>query len=201
MKISLFPLNLVLFPGLPLRLHIFENRYKEMVGECREHNRGFGVVCAQPEGFAIIGCFAEIVRVLQEYSDGRLDILCRGAERFEIESLDNSRSFLQAEVDFFQDEDPGATRALRERCVALHFEAAELMDAGAPQLYLDFDRPISFQLASSAPCDLRLKQELLALRSDDERSERLLTFYEAMLPKLRRGVRATRVASSNGHLM
>lgn len=200
MKISLFPLNLVLFPGMPLRLQIFENRYKEMLGECREQNRGFGIVCAQPEGLAVIGCFAEIVRVLQEFSEGRRDILCCGAERFEIELLDNSRSFLQAEVDFFQDHDPQAARALRERCVALHFEAAELMNAEVPELNLDVDQPISFQLASLAPCDLSLKQELLTLRSDAERSERLLAFYEAMLPKLRRGVRATKVAS-NEHVM
>jgi len=201
MKISLFPLNLVLFPGTTLRLHIFENRYKEMIGECLAQHRDFGVVCAQREGLAVIGCAAEIVQVLQEYSDGRLDILCRGAERFEIELLDNSRTFLQAEVDFFQDEGAGAARALRERCAALYFEAAELMEAGAPDLHLDLDHPVSFQVASSAPCDLGFKQELLGLRSDAQRSERLLAFYQSMLPKLRRGVRASNAASGNGHVM
>jgi Lon protease-like protein len=201
MKIPLFPLGLVLFPGTALRLHIFESRYKEMIGECLAQSKAFGVVRAQPEGLAVIGCTAQIVRVLQEYPDGRLDILCRGADRFEIETLDNARSFLQAEVDFFEDEDQGAGRSLREKCAALHFEALELMESEGTTLCLDLNRPISFQLASAAPCDTGFKQELLGLRSDAERSERLLAFYHAMLPKLRRGVHATKVASGNGHVM
>lgn len=201
MKIPLFPLTLVLFPEAVLRLHIFEERYKKMIGECLQQSRGFGVVCAQQEGLAVIGCIANVDRVLHEYPDGRMDILCRGAERFEIESLDNSRSFLQAEVDFFQDEDGTAERSLREQCAALHIEAAELMETDASSLNLDLSRPISFQLASAAPCELGFKQELLGLRSDAERTQRLLAFYRAMLPKLRRGVRATKVASGNGHVM
>lgn len=195
MKISLFPLGLVLFPGAVLPLHIFEDRYKEMIGDCLAEQRGFGVVCARPEGLAVIGCMAKIVRVLHEYPDGRMDILCRGTERFEIELLDNSRCYLQAEVDLFQDEGCCAERRLREQCAALHFEAAELLEMDIPSPGLDLSRPISFQLASTAPCDLSFQQELLTLRSDAERSRRLLNFYEAMLPKLRRGVRATKVAS------
>lgn len=201
MKIPLFPLALVLFPDAVLRLHIFEERYKKMIGECLQQDRGFGVVCAQQEGLAVIGCIANIDRVLYAYPDGRMDILCRGADRFEIESLDNSRAFLQAEVDYFEDEDRIAERSMREQCAALHFEAAELMETEVPNLNLDLNRPISFQLASVSPCDLGFKQELLGLRSDAERTRRLLAFYRAMLPKLRRGVQAAKVASGNGHVM
>ena len=104
MKIPLFPLDVVLFPGTALPLHIFEGRYKEMIGECLAQKSAFGVVRAQREGLAVIGCTARIVRVLETYDDGRLDLLCQGSDRFEIENLDNSRSFLQAEVDFFGDE-------------------------------------------------------------------------------------------------
>ena len=104
MKIPLFPLEVVLFPEAALPLHIFEDRYKEMVSVCLAEKIGFGVVCAQREGLAVVGCTAEIVRILEQYPDGRLDILCQGANRFEIENLDNSRNYLQAEVDFFGDE-------------------------------------------------------------------------------------------------
>ena len=127
MKIPLFPLEVVLFPEAALPLHIFEDRYKEMVGVCLEEKIGFGVVCAQREGLAVVGCTAEIVRILERYPDGRMDILCQGAKRFEIENLDNTRSFLQAEVDFFGDDGLPATRAMREQCTALHFEVLELM--------------------------------------------------------------------------
>jgi Lon protease-like protein len=201
MKIPLFPLDVVLFPGGALPLHIFETRYKEMVGECLARKGAFGVVRAQREGLSVIGCTAEIVRVLERYNDGRLDILCQGAERFEIENLDNSRSFLQAEVDFFTDEGDPAERALREECTALHFEAIELIGSEGANTTFDLDQPVSFQVAAAAPSDLGLKQELLSLRSDAERTERLIDFYKMMLPKLRRGVQASKVSSGNGHVM
>src|SRR5215813_5003274 len=117
MKVPLFPLDVVLFPGMPLPLHIFEERYKEMISECIAEHTGFGVVRAQREGLAVIGCMASIARVLHTYSDGRLDILCDGGDRFEIEQLDNSRPFLQAEVDFFTDDGVASTRKSREECL------------------------------------------------------------------------------------
>src|SRR5271154_1661308 len=119
MKIPLFPLDVVLFPGAALPLHIFEGRYKEMVSCCMERKEPFGVVRAKSEGLAVIGCTAVIVTVLERYTDGRLDILCEGGERFEIEVLDNSRAYLQAEIDTFQDDGLEATRDEREQCVAL----------------------------------------------------------------------------------
>jgi Lon protease-like protein len=81
MKIPLFPLEVVLFPGAALPLHIFESRYKEMIGECLAGKSAFGVVRAQREGLAVIGCTAEIIRILEKYPDGRLDILCQGSQR------------------------------------------------------------------------------------------------------------------------
>jgi Lon protease-like protein len=202
MKIPLFPLEVVLFPEAALPLHIFEDRYKEMVSVCLTEKIGFGVVCAQREGLAIVGCTAEIVRILEKYPDGRMDILCQGAKRFEIENLDNSRSFLQAEVDFFADEGLPATRARREECTALHFEVLELMGGGdSAHRAFDLDEPVAFRLAWASPTDLAFRIELLALRSDAERTERLIAFYSAMLPKLRRGVQASATAGRNGHVM
>src|SRR6202789_2529360 len=110
MKIPLFPLEVVLFPEAALPLHIFEDRYKEMIGICLAEKIGFGVVCAQREGLAVVGCTAEIVRVLEEYPDGRMDILCQGAKRFEIENLDNSRAPRQAEARAVGDDGAPGTR-------------------------------------------------------------------------------------------
>jgi Lon protease-like protein len=201
MKIPLFPLEVVLFPEAALPLHIFEDRYKEMIGICLAQKIAFGVVCAQREGLAVVGCTAEIVRILETYADGRMDILCQGARRFEIENLDNSRTFLQAEVDFFQDEGLPATRAMREECTALHFEVLELTGGDQSHRAFDLDKPVAFNLAGSSPADLSFRIELLSLRSDAERTERLIAFYQAMLPKLRRGVQASATAGRNGHVM
>src|ERR1700735_4539819 len=145
MKIPLFPLEVVLFPEAALPLHIFEDRYKEMIGVCLAEKIAFGVVCAQREGLAVVGCTAEIVRILEKYPDGRMDILCQGARRFEIENLDNSRNFLQAEVDFFGDEGQSATRAMREQCAALHFEVLDLMGGEKALGLIDLDQPVAFR--------------------------------------------------------
>jgi Lon protease-like protein len=201
MKISLFPLDVVLFPGAVLPLHIFEERYKEMVGECVENKTTFGVVRAQQEGLAVIGCTAQIMRVTHRYDDGRLDILCRGDSRFEIEMLEDTRAFFEAEVTFFQDEGDAAPRALREECAALHIEALELAGIEMQTMQLSLDEPISFKLAASLPSDLGFKQQLLGLRSDAERTNRLRDFYQSVLPKLRMGAHATKAAGHNGHVM
>jgi Lon protease-like protein len=201
MKVPLFPLDVVLFPGTPLPLHIFEERYKEMIGECLSEKSGFGVVRAQREGLAVIGCMARIVRVLHEYEDGRLDILCDGGDRFEIEQLDNSRAFLQAEVDLFSDDGAESTREMREECLALHFEVLELAGVGHQPAHVNLDEPIAFQLAWALPADLGFKQQLLTIRSDTERTQVLCEFYKTMLPKLRVGAVATRVAANNGQVM
>jgi Lon protease-like protein len=201
MKIPLFPLDVVLFPGASLPLHIFEERYKEMIGVCLADESSFGVVRAQQDGLAVIGCTARILRVIHEYDDGRLDILCRGDTRFEIESLEESRSFLEAEVDFFEDDGAVASRRQRQECAALHFEALELAGVEVVTMHLSLDGPISFALASALPADLGFKQQLLAIRSDAERTERLRDFYEAVLPMLRESAQNTRPAGKNGNIM
>lgn len=202
MKIPLFPLDLVLLPGAALPLHIFEDRYKEMVGECFQHQGEFGVVRARREGLAVIGCTAKILSVMHRYPDGRLDILCRGERRFEIESLVEGRSFLEAEVDFLADQEPRSTRRDREQCAALHMEMMELSGGGDvdfPQL--DLNQPVAYVLASGIPEDLEFKQELLHLHSDRERTARLMEFYQLILPKLQRGSIDAKTAARNGFVM
>jgi len=78
--LPLFPLDLVLFPGASLPLHIFEPRYREMISECLDQKKSFGVVRAKEDGVAEIGCTAEIITVTQKYPDGRMDIVTEGAE-------------------------------------------------------------------------------------------------------------------------
>ena len=102
--LPLFPLDLVLFPGTPLPLHIFEPRYREMISECLDQKKSFGVVRAKEEGVAEIGCTAEIITVTQKYPDGRMDIVTEGRERFEVMQVNQERSFLQADVLYLQDE-------------------------------------------------------------------------------------------------
>lgn len=184
MRIPIFPLDAVLFPGAALPLHIFEERYREMIGECLKDNTAFGVVRAEGDKMAIIGCTARVVRVVERYPDGRMDILCEGVQRFEIEGLDESRSFLQADVDFFDDDGEDSTRGQREEIAALHFATLHLAGIETPAIHLDLNAPVSFQLADALPSDLGFKQQLLGSRSDADRTTRLRDFYNEVLPQL-----------------
>lgn len=200
MKIPLFPLDVVLFPGVPLQLHIFEERYREMFRDCMAAALEFGVVRAQTEGMVVVGCSASIGQILHHYPDGRFDVMCRGERRFEIEVLDESRSYLQAEVDWLADEGPQATRAEREACTALYFEVIELSNLDLPMPTLDLDRPIAYLLAATLPVDPDFQQQLLATRSDAARTRKLGEFYTALLARLRPGA-MNRKVSGNGHVM
>lgn len=185
MRIPLFPLDTVLFPGTALPLHIFESRYREMIGECLAAKTEFGVVRGEEQQMAVIGCTARIVRVVEQYEDGRMDILCEGSRRFEIDALDDSREFLQADVEFFEDNGAGSTRGDREECAALHFATLHLAGIEPPAMHLDLNAPVAFQLADALPSDLGFKQQLLVSRSDADRTLRLKDFYNEVLPRLR----------------
>src|ERR1051325_11969144 len=103
--LPLFPLQVVVFPRTRLPLHIFEERYKEMVGNAIRDESEFGMVLAKEDGIVNAGCTVVVEKVLQMYPDGRLDILTRGQRRFEIQRLEQEKAYLQAEVEFFDDEE------------------------------------------------------------------------------------------------
>ena len=215
--LPLFPLDVVLFPGTPLPLHIFEPRYKELISECLEEKTRFGIVRAkaqqedenaeeesseaegdqQEQALADVGCSAEIVAVTKNYPDGRMDIVAEGRERFEVLDIDEQRSFLRGEVLFFDDE-PGNTASEDiARAVKLHGEILAI--AGAKQSLPEELKQISFHLAGSLPLDLDFKQALLEMRSESKRIEAVITAFEAILPKLRRTVQLRQRAGGNGH--
>jgi Lon protease-like protein len=197
--IPLFPLDLVLFPGTPLPLHIFEPRYKEMIAECMAQNREFGVVRAVEQGLAEVGCTAEIVTVVKEYPDGRLDLVTEGRQRFELLAVNEERSFLQAEVLIIDDEPGTPSQEDTARAIQLHSELLAL--AGARQDLAAADpAQLSFYLAASLPLDLDFKQKLLSLRTESERLSLLINYLETLIPNLHRAARAREKAGGNGHV-
>ena len=196
--LPLFPLDLVLLPGIPLPLHIFEPRYKEMIRECIAGGAPFGVIRAVEEGIVEIGCTADILTVTKEYPDGRLDLICEGRRRFEVLEVNQDRSFLQAEVLIVPDEPGGAEADDRAKAVQLHLEILSL--AGAVQdLSAADENQLSFYLAGSLPLDLDFKQKLLVMRSEGERIRAVAAYLEGILPKLRHAARARKSAGGNGH--
>lgn len=196
--LPLFPLDVVLFPGTTLPLHIFEPRYKEMIGECLTNKAPFGVVRAVEPGIAEMGCTADITEVTKTYSDGRLDIVTHGQQRFEVLQLDHERSFLRGEILIVPDEPGDADQREKERAVTVHKEILALAGTTARASFPEHS--LSFQLAGSLPLELDFKQKLLSILSERERIHELAAYLENILPGLRRAARAREKAGGNGYV-
>jgi len=197
--LPLFPLHVVLFPGAELPLHIFEDRYKEMIGEAVRDRLEFGVVLASEKGLVNTGCTATVERVLKQYPDGRMDILTLGRRRFEILLLNNERPFLRGAVEFFDDEkaDP-APPEIHKLALDGYNEMQVLASEQPLPAEESADVRLSFRLAQPIP-DLGLRQLLLVTRSEAERMRRLAEFFPDYLVRQRRVQHVKNIAPRNGH--
>ena len=198
-RIPLFPLEVVLFPGSLLPLHIFEPRYKLMIRNCRQKQISFGVVLVKNEGIATAGCTAEIVEVVKEYPDGKLDILTMGRQAFQILEVFEEQEYAEANVQYLEDE-PFAERPASPSLVKLYEQCHELAfgrapDAPDPDSYDSF----AFHVADELPLDLSYKQSLLELRNEIDRRRSLESTLEKWVVELEGIARARRTAGGNGH--
>jgi len=200
MLIPLFPLDLVLLPSVPLPLHIFEPRYKEMIKECLEEKKEFGLIRSHGEELENIGCTAEIIQVLKTYPDGRIDLLTEGKKRFEVLHLNQERSFLQAEIFFLDDDGKAASPTDIASAVRLHGEIMQLAGAEAQEDESANADQLAYRLAGSLPFDPDFQQALLEMNSEAERMRAIISFFERILPVLQRNARAKRKAGGNGHV-
>lgn len=196
--LPLFPLHVVVFPRTHLPLHIFEERYKHMVGDAIHHNSEFGIVLAKEDGIVNAGCTVVVEKVLKTYPDGRMDILTSGRRRFEIVMLNEEKDYLQGEVEFFDDEEPGpAPPDLQHTALEQYrnlVEIGNLPDFCEP----DFSDPqLSFQLAQSIQ-DVDFLNLLLRNRSETERLRELNEFLSQYVPRQRQIAKIKHVAPQNG---
>jgi Lon protease-like protein len=197
--LPLFPLSVVLLPATPLPLNIFEERYKEMMGEVIAARGEFGIVLAKDDGIVNVGCTATVERIFRRYPDGRLDLLAIGHRRFQVVSLDEEKSYLRAVVEYFNDEEASEVpAALRRKAI----EAYErLREVEKPNVIIEpkLEGPqLSFQLAQFI-ADLDKRQTVLALRSETERLEFLVNILPDYTLQRERMMLAKRVAPLNGH--
>ena len=180
-------------------LHIFEERYKEMVGRALKENTEFGIVLAKDEGIVNAGCTVIIEKVLKKYPDGRLDIVTCGRRRFEVVMLNEEKDYLRGEVQFF-DDDEDAPPPLEVQHMAL-VQYKSLLESGVmerPTPEPDLGDPqLSFQLAQGLP-DLDFLSGLLRTRSETQRLRELSSFLSEYIPRQLHIARVKHVAPGNG---
>ena len=196
-EIGLFPLGIVLLPTEQVPLHIFEPRYRELIGECIELDREFGLVYADENGIRETGTRARVTAVLEQFDDGRLNVVVAGGRRFVVERMTRGRTFMTAEAADFDDE-PGDVEGSTRRAAIGAFRALAAL-AGA-DVEADEESPeLSFRLAAQVELAAEEKQLLVESRSEQKRLERVAE----LLDDARRTLIATRElnekAKRNGH--
>lgn len=198
-EIGLFPLELVLLPTERVPLHIFEPRYKELIGECLRSGDEFGLVLEDEQGRREIGTRAAVVEVLQVFDDGRMNVVVEGHDRFRLRGLTSGREFLTGEVEPVddEDEDADASGSDSERALALFRELVEAVGE-------EIDEPdggsgsLSFEIAARVDFGIEPKQELLELLSEPERLRQLCVLLEGAIEAVRREREVRERASTNG---
>jgi Lon protease-like protein len=199
-RIPLFPLDVVLLPGMAMPLHIFEPRYKAMIGRCLNESIEFGVILAAEKGLVRIGCTAEIAQKLKDYPDGRMDIMTEGRRVFSLLELLEEKEYYEATVEF-PEEDPSPRDARREARLTELFQQVHLQLSGQEWAVANTDAEISlaYRMAARLPLELAEKQELLEMRAEDARQDSLIRWLTAFLPLIERRTRIRMRAGGNGH--
>jgi Lon protease-like protein len=193
----LFPLRIVVLPGELVPLHIFEERYKTMIGECLEEEREFGIVWVADDGLKEVGCTVAITELLERSEDGRMNILTRGSAPFRllrrIEDLPYPAGAIELLEDDLEDPDADSVEGARERYADLvervtdsRPDPEELAEMGA------------YAMAATVELPLEAKQKLLELRSEEERLRAVGELLSAAMKHLELVELASERARSNG---
>ena len=196
-ELGLFPLGIVLLPTEQLPLHIFEERYKELVDECLEQDGEFGLVYADDDGLRDLGTRARVVEVLTRFEDGRLNIVVEGGDRFRLVELTDGRSFSTGLVTPIEDVDDSAEAAAVDEALRLFGLLREVTESevDAPERELS---QLSFALAGKVELPADDKLGLLAETSERLRMELVQELLANAVLTAQRVRRAAERASTNG---
>jgi Lon protease-like protein len=197
-RFPLFPLGLVLIPHELVPLHIFEERYKLMIGECIEEEREFGIVWLSDDGLKEIGCSARITRVLERFEDGRMNVLVEGASPFRLLRRIDDLPYPAGDIELLADDDQGVdagdvAETARRRYADLVAEVTD--ERPEPDALAKLD---AYGMAATLDVALEAKQMLLELRSERGRLEQLEGLFAEALRRIRHAERAAERARGNG---
>lgn len=203
--IPLFPLGLVLMPENPLPLHIFEERYKLMIGECLKGNLEFGIAYFYGTDIVSAGCTARILKVLKRYDDGRLDILTIGQRRFLIKEIVENKAYLEAHVSYFDDdelaEDQSCWDLAEKGLVLLKQFSSILATEQEYQLAEKMDcKSISFLIAGCEGFNHEEKQRFLEMTSTSERLIKSTKALEKMIKRMQITAEIHKIIGGNGNV-
>jgi len=204
MKIPLFPLGVVLLPGMPMPLHIFEERYKQMISQCIEGHAPFGIVYFDGREICTKGCMARVESVIKRYDDGRMDIMVRGGERFVILELMEEKPYVEARVSSFEDDPSHPKMDLSDTIQQANSLLDQFSDAAPIGVlgdeWKDLDvKTLSFAIASLSAFTHEEQQRFLEMRSSADRLTKSVKALSMIAERSRLTREIHRIIDGNGY--
>jgi Lon protease-like protein len=193
----LFPLQLVALPTEYVPLHIFEDRYKTMIGEVLDRDVEFGIVWLADEELKGVGCAAQVSRVLERFDDGRLNVLCQGTRPFRLVERQEHLPYPAGTVEFLDDKEERPDPATAERAHSSYAALVEQATDKTPD-EVELDTLDAYAMAATVDFGLDAKQGLLELRSENARLRLVDRLFRAASKRLELMERAQERARSNG---
>jgi Lon protease-like protein len=196
-EFPLFPLGLVALPTEAVPLHIFEERYRTMLGQCIESESEFGIVWMSDEGLRDIGCACEVEQMIEEMDDGRFSILTRGTRPFRVLERQGHLAYPAGVVEFLDDEDEDVDDEALKRARAVYADLVKRATDREPESS-ELDELDAYAMAATVDFGLDAKQGLLELRSENARLRLVTRLFRAATKRLDFVDRAQTRARSNG---
>jgi Lon protease-like protein len=197
-RFPLFPLGIVLLPTEVVPLHIFEERYKLMIGECIDGETEFGIVWLSDDGLRDVGCTARVSQVLDRLEDGRLNILVTGGRPFRLLRRIEDLPYPAGDIEMLAVDDeaePELGLHARERYADLVEQVTDERPTDDDLEDLD-----AYGMAATIEFDAAAKQELLELSSEEARLRRVTELFETTVKRIEERERAGELAKSNGRI-
>ena len=178
-KIPLFPLNLVALPKEKIPLHIFEEKYKNMISDCISNKEPFGIIRIKDKKMANIGCAMNVYKVLKKYNNGEYDIICKGVERFKINKIDKQNDLWYAEVSFFNEDYKSVNKEFFDQILDKYLKI--LISSNAKiNIQNEIDKKNSFDFTKNVILPREIKQIFLSLNNEKERLEFINQFLDSI---------------------
>jgi Lon protease-like protein len=196
-EFPLFPLGLVALPTEAVPLHIFEERYRTMIGQCIDSESEFGIVWMSDDGLRDIGCACEVEQVLEEMDDGRFNVLTRGTRPFRVLERQAHLAYPAGLVEFVEDDTEEVDDEALERARAVYADLVKRATDREPE-GSDLDELDAYAMAATVDFGLDAKQGLLELRSENARLRLVTRLFRAATKRLDFVDRAQTRARSNG---
>ncbi len=203
-RIPLFPLGVVVLPQMILPLHIFEERYKQMIGECIAADTAFGIVLFDGQSIHSVGCTTRVSEVTRRYGDGRMDILTQGEQRFVIHEIIEEKSYMEARVRFVADTPETPDPAVAQTVAAAHHllkQIAEVTSLPDLEALLTLEDPpaLSYAIAALEGFTPAERQHFLEMTSGRERLEKSVKALAHLLKRYQLNREIKRLIGGNGH--